>query len=42
MAWPTKAAADRRGKQHQTEHDTGDPMPELADVDRRTAKPVNQ
>jgi hypothetical protein len=29
--WPTKKAADSRGKQHQTEHETGDPMPELAE-----------
>lgn len=29
--WPTKKLANDRGKQHQTEHETGKPMPELAD-----------
>jgi hypothetical protein len=29
--WPTKKAATERGDQHQTEHETGDSMPELAD-----------
>lgn len=29
--WPTKKAAAERGKQHQTEHETGEPAPELAD-----------
>lgn len=30
-AWPSKAARDARGRQHRTEHETGEPMPELAD-----------
>lgn len=29
--WPTKKAAEARGKAHQTEHETGVPMAELAD-----------
>lgn len=32
--WEVKAAAVARDKQHATEHDTGQPMPELADFDR--------
>lgn len=27
--WPTKKAATERGQQHQAEHETGVPMPEL-------------
>lgn len=27
--WPTKKAAGERGQQHQAEHETGEPMPEL-------------
>lgn len=30
MSWPTKTAADARGKQHEVEHETGVAMPELA------------
>ena len=29
--WPTKKAAAERGAQHQAEHDSGEPMPELAE-----------
>lgn len=29
QGWPTKKAATERGKQHQAEHETGIPMPEL-------------
>ena len=29
VGWPTKAAAKRRGEQHQAEHETGAPAPEL-------------
>lgn len=29
--WPSEAAAARRGDAHQTEHETGIAMPELAD-----------
>lgn len=32
--WATKAAASARAKQHATEHETGKPMPELADFER--------
>jgi hypothetical protein len=28
---PTKKARDARGQQHLTEHETGEPMPELVD-----------
>jgi hypothetical protein len=28
--WPTKKAATARGRQHKAEHETGEPMPELA------------
>lgn len=31
--WPTKKAANARGKQHAAEHETGDPMPELVDFE---------
>ena len=31
--WPTKKARDARGRQHQAEHDTGEPMPELIDFE---------
>lgn len=31
MRWPTKSAATERGKQHLAEHESGEPMPELAD-----------
>lgn len=29
--WPTKAGAAERGAQHLAEHETGEPMPTLAD-----------
>lgn len=29
--WPSAAAAAARGAQHESEHKTGEPMPELAD-----------
>jgi hypothetical protein len=29
--WPTKKARDARMRQHRAEHETGDPMPELAE-----------
>lgn len=29
--WPTEAAALERQQQHEDEHDTGSPMPELVD-----------
>jgi hypothetical protein len=32
--WPTKADRDARAKQHAAEHETGKPMPELADFTR--------
>jgi hypothetical protein len=32
--WPTKADRDARAAQHKAEHETGDPMPELADFTR--------
>lgn len=35
--WPTKASRDERGKQHQAEHETGAPMPELAESGIRGA-----
>lgn len=31
--WPTKKAAEARGKQHAAEHETGEPMPELVDFE---------
>lgn len=27
--WPTKTSASQRGQQHLTEHESGEPMPEL-------------
>jgi hypothetical protein len=30
--WDTKKAATERGKEHKAEHETGDPMPELAET----------
>lgn len=35
--WPSKSAAAERGRQHKAEHETGEPMPELADF-RRDSK----
>jgi hypothetical protein len=32
--WPTKADRDARAKQHKAEHESGQPMPELADFTR--------
>lgn len=29
--WPTKKAASERGEQHAAEHESGEPMPELAE-----------
>ena len=29
--WPTQEAADATGAAHEKEHETGEPMPELAD-----------
>lgn len=29
--WPTKTARDQRGRQHKAEHESGEPMPELAE-----------
>lgn len=31
--WDTKKASTARGKQHQAEHESGEPMPELADFE---------
>lgn len=35
--WPTQKAARDRGKQHTAEHDSGEPMPELAESGIRGA-----
>jgi hypothetical protein len=32
--WATKKARDERGRQHKAEHETGEPMSELADFER--------
>jgi hypothetical protein len=32
--WPTKADRDARAAQHKAEHESGQPMPELADFTR--------
>lgn len=37
IGWPTAAVAAARGAQHDAEHESGQPMPELADFDPQGA-----
>lgn len=34
IGWPSPEARDERGRQHEAEHKTGKPMPELVDFEK--------
>lgn len=40
--WPDQESADARGERHQTEHETGEPMPELVPQPEGSEEPAQE